>query len=185
MRDNYFTSATVWMIVWLVIGAVVTIASSLLTVRTLFPEFASRCAGHCRRPVSSFFLGLVTAGAAAALILTALRTGRGGHPLAWVAGGTVILAALAGASGQVVRMAARTAHDRESSNSWAASRRAAAILTMSYMLPLAGWLVILPVSLLTGLGCTLRSLRAARPVTVPEAPGHAPVPSLPQQLPCS
>ena len=185
MQDNYFTSATVWMIVWLVIGAVVTIASSLLTVRTLFPEFAGRCAGHCRQPVRSFFLGLLAAGAAAALILTALRTGRAGHPLAWVTGGTVILAALAGASGQVVRMAARTAHDGESSNSWGASRRAAAILTMSYVLPLAGWLVILPVSLLTGLGCTLRSLRAPRTAAVSTAPVHAAVPPLPEPLPYS
>lgn len=175
MQDNYFTSATVWMIVWLLIGAVITIASSLLTARTLFPEFAGRCAARCATPVRAFFLGLVTVGAGAVLAGIAAKGGAVGQPVAFVVIGCVSLLALAGVSGQIVRMAARTAHDGESANSWAASRRAATILTLSYILPVAGWVVILPLSLLTGLGCAIMSLRvrAAGP-----APAAIPVPGM-------
>ena len=172
MPDNYFTSATVWMIAWLLIGIVLTIGSSLLTARTMFPDFAARCAARCRTPVRAFFLGLLTAGFVAVLIIVARKAGPAGQPVALVAGGAMALMAIAGTSGQVVRMAARTVHDGESPDSWAASRRAASILTVSYVLPFAGWFAILPASLLTGLGCALMSLRASRPA---EAPQSSPV----------
>jgi hypothetical protein len=183
MPDNYFTSATVWMIVWILIGFVLTIGSSLLTARTLFPAFADRCAARCRTPVRSFFLGLLAAAVAVAAMAFAGKIGKAGPPLAFVIGGAAALLAIAGASGQVLRMAARTAHDGESPDSWAASRRAASILSVSYVLPVAGWLIILPLSLLTGLGCALMSLRARS--TGPERsddtrrPWHPASPALP------
>lgn len=169
MPDNYFTSATVWMIAWLLIGIVLTIGSSLLTARTMFPGFADRCAARCSTPVRAFFLGVLVAGLAVVLMVFAGKAGPAGQPVALIVGGATALLAIAGTSGQVVRMAARTVHDGESPDSWAASRRAASILTVSYVLPGAGWFAILPASLLTGLGCALMSLRAAKPVTVPHA----------------
>ncbi len=162
MPDNYFTSATVWMIAWLLIGIVLTIGSSVLTVRTLFPAFAGRCAARCSTPVRAFFLGLLIAVAAAALVAFAGKAGPAGQPVALVVGGATALLAIAGTSGQVLRMTPRTVHDGESPDSWAASRRAASILTVSYVLPVAGWFAILPASLLTGLGCAMMSLRAAK-----------------------
>ncbi len=172
MPDNYFTSATVWMIAWLLIGIVLTIGSSLLTARTMFPAFAARCAARCSTPVRAFFLGLLTAAVAVVLMIFAGKAGPAGQPFAIIVGGLTGLLAIAGTSGQVVRMAARTVHDGESPGSWAASRRAASILTVSYVLPFAGWLGILPISLLTGLGCALMSLRAEKPA---EAPGLPPI----------
>lgn len=115
----------------------------------------------------AFFLGLATAAVAGVLIAFASKAGLAGQPLALIVTGVISLLALAGVSGQVVRMAARTAHDGESANSWAASRRAATILTLSYILPGAGWAVILPLSLLTGLGCAILSLRAELSPSVP------------------
>ena len=168
MPDNYFTSATVWMIAWLLIGIVLTIGSSLLTARTMFPAFAGRCAARCSTPVRAFFLGLLVAAIAAVLVAFAGKAGPAGQPIALLVGGATALLAIAGTSGQVVRMAARTVHDGESPQSWAASRRAASILTASYVLPGAGWFVMLPASLLTGLGCALMSLRAAKPAEAPQ-----------------
>src|SRR5688572_3009962 len=110
MPDNYFTSATVRMIVWLLIGATLTIGSSLLTARTMFPQFAGRCAVRCGSPVRAFFLGLLAAAVAIAVIAFLGKTGKAGQPIAFVIGGAAVLMAIAGASGQVVRMAARTVH---------------------------------------------------------------------------
>jgi len=189
MQDNYFTSATVWMIVWLLIGAAVTIASSLLTARTLFPAFAGRCAARCGTPVRAFFLGLLTVAAAAVLVGISTKAGKIGQPVSLVVIGLVGLLALVGVSGQIVRMAARTAQDGESAHSWAASRRAATILTLSYILPVAGWVVILPLSLITGLGCALMSLRAPMPALAPtRLPARMPegvMPPLPHPVPWS
>jgi|GEM_PF-4089161 len=168
MPDNYFTSATVWMIVWLLIGATLTIGSSLLTARTMFPQFAGRCAARCSTPVRAFFLGLLAAAVAITAIAFLGKLGKAGQPVAFIIGGTLVLLAIAGAAGQVVRMAARAVHDGESPDSWPAARRAATVLTLSYVLPVAGTFVIMPLSLLTGLGCTLMSLRAAKPVEVPQ-----------------
>lgn len=168
MPDNYFTSATVWMIVWLLIGAVLTIGSSLLTARAMFPEFAGRCAARCRTPVRAFFIGLLAAVIAVAIISLAGNAGKIGQPFVFIIGGATALLAIAGASGQVVRMAAHTVHDGESPDSWAASRRAASILSVSFVLPVAGWVVILPLSLLTGLGCALMSLRPGKPAEAPQ-----------------
>lgn len=172
MQDNYFTSATVWMIVWLLTGTVITITSSLLTARTLFPALAGRCAARCGTPVRAFFLGLLTVAAAVILVTIASRAGKAGQPFVFIIIGLVSILALAGVSGQIVRMAARTAQEGESASSWAASRRAATILTLSYLLPVAGWVVILPLSLLTGLGCAIMSLGSSVPV-----PAQAPVPA--------
>ena len=88
------------------------------------------------------FRSVVIAHLAMLLIAFASKAGRAGQPLALFITGVISLLALAGVSGQIVRMAARTAHDGESANSWAASRRAATILTLSYILPAAGWFVI-------------------------------------------
>ena len=167
MPDNYFTSATVWMFVWLLIGATLTIGSSLLTARTMFPQFAGRCAARCSTPVRAFFVGLLTAVTAFGIVAFLAKAGKAGQPVAFVVAGAAVLLALAGASGQVVRMAVRTVHDGESPDSWPAARRAATILTLSYVLPVAGTFVIMPLSLLTGLGCALLSLRSEKPAVVP------------------
>jgi hypothetical protein len=168
MQDNYFTSATVWMFVWLLIGATLTIGSSLLTARTMFPQFAGRCAVRCSTPVRAFLLGLLAASITVAVVAFLVKMGKAGQPVAFVIGGSAVLLSIAGASGQVVRMAARTVHDGESPDSWPAARRAATVLTLSYVLPVAGWFVILPLSILTGLGCALMSLRAEKPGEVPQ-----------------
>lgn len=160
------------MIVWLLIGAVLTVGASLLMARTLFPEFAGRCAARCRTPVRAFFVGLLAAVAAAAVVALAGKLGKAGQPLVFIIGGAAVLLAIAGAAGQVVLMAQRTVQHGETASSWAASRRAATILVLSYVLPVAGWAVIMPLSLLTGLGCAILSLRPARTVEVPQlSPG--------------
>lgn len=160
--DNYFTSATVWMIAWLVIGFVFTVGASLLAARTMFPEFAERCAGRCATPLRAFLLGLFAAAVTFALVAMAGRVGPLGKPIAGLAGGAAILLAITGASGQVIRMARRAVRDGESPDSWPASRRAATVLALSYVLPVAGWFIIFPLSLLTGLGCALMSFRTSR-----------------------
>ncbi|MES2708501.1 MAG: hypothetical protein V4726_18050 [Verrucomicrobiota bacterium] len=164
--DNYLTSAVVWSFVWVAIGIVLTLGASLLTARTLFPEFSERCAESCARPVRSILFGIVAAVAAAVVVGLLQKLGKGGQLPTLLIIGTLILMALAGVSGQVVRMARRSVRAGEDPAGWPAAIRGTAALTLTYLLPVAGWFLVLPVSLLCGLGCTLRNLRVRTPKTV-------------------
>lgn len=173
--DNYLTSAVVWAFVWVIIGLLLTIGASILTVRALFPDFSGRCAGSCSTPVRSILLGVATVAGAAVLITLVQKLGQGAQLPTLLIIGTLILLALAGASGQVVRMARRSVRAGEDPAGWPAAIRGTATLTLAYLLPVAGWCLVLPLSLLCGLGCTLRNLRAPRVAAVPEpAPAVAP-----------
>lgn len=184
--DNYLTSAVVWSVVWLIIGILLTLGASLLTARTLFPEFSERCAESCSRPVRSILLGLLAAVAAGVLVALAQSLGQAGQLPTLLIIGTVILMALAGVSGQVVRMARRSVRSGEDPAGWPAAIRGTAALTLTYLLPVAGWFLVLPLSLLCGLGCTLRNLRAPKAKAKPgavAAPAAALSPAIPPMTP--
>jgi len=163
--DNYLTSAVVWSFVWVAIGIVLTLGASLLTARTLFPDFSERCAESCSRPVRSILVGVAATAAAAVLIGLLQKLGKGAQLPTLLIIGTLILMALAGVSGQVVRMARRSVRAGEDPAGWPAAIRGTAALTLTYLLPVAGWFLVLPVSLLCGLGCTLRNFRLRAPET--------------------
>ncbi|MDB6133453.1 MAG: hypothetical protein JWM59_1696 [Verrucomicrobiales bacterium] len=181
--DNYLTSAVVWSIVWLIIGILLTLGASLLTARTLFPEFSERCAGSCARPVRHILLGLVAAAVAGGLVALMQRLGQGGQLPTLLIIGTVILMSLAGVSGQVVRMARRSMRSGEDPAGWPAAIRGTAALTLTYLLPVAGWFLVLPLSLLCGLGCTLRNLRTAKAKSQTTPPATVLDPVMPPMTP--
>lgn len=163
--DNYLTSAVVWSFVWVAIGIVLTLGASLLTARTLFPDFSERCAESCAQPVRSILLGIAATAAGAVLIGLLQKLGTGAQLPTILIIGTLVLMALAGVSGQVVRMARRSVRAGEDPAGWPATIRSTAALTLTYLLPVAGWFLVLPLSLVCGLGCTLRNLRVRAPKT--------------------
>lgn len=172
--DNYLTSANVWAIVWIVIGLLISLGGSLLCGRFLFPAFSDRCAHAAVRPVRCGLLGLATA-VLVLLVLVILRLlGPAAPAPMFLVGGAVILTALAGGSGLVVVMARRmAARADEPADSWLAHRRAVTVLTLTFLLPVAGWFMALPLFLLVGLGAAVSSLRtsAAAPVhSIPPPP---------------
>lgn len=159
--DNYLTSANVWAIVWIVIGLLISLGGSLLCGRFLFPAFAERCASAAERPVRCGLLGL-GALAVVLIVLVGIRVlGPAAPAPMFLLGGAAILTALAGGSGVVVVMARRIAERAgEPADSWTAHRRAVLVLTLTFLLPVAGWFMALPLFLLVGLGAAVRSLRS-------------------------
>ncbi len=175
MNDNYLTSAVVFAIALFLFGTALTLAAGMLTASGMFPEFAGRCAERLRRPVRCFLVG---AGVVVGVVLfmgLAKHLGGLGNLLMLVAGGGAGLTGVAGAAGLVERIAARSGAGVDG---WVARRRAATVLALSWVIPVAGGLVLLPACLLMGLGAAVMSMRQRRVVEPPPVPASA-VPPVP------
>ncbi len=177
MEDKYFTSATVWMIVWILIGLSLTLTSSLLAARAMFPGLSRRCGERMRRPVVPVLAGAGVAIAGLVIAATLQKAGPPGQVLSLVLAAAALSLALIGASGLVHRLASSCLQPGEDVESWAAQRRGATILTLSWLLPVAGTFLILPLSLLSGLGSAVLSLK--KPARVPPLPAST-LPPLPE-----
>ena len=86
----------------------------------------------------------------------AKNLGELGNLLMLVAGGGAVLAGVAGAAGLVERMASGGG---AGADGWVARRRAATVLALSWVIPVAGGFVLLPACLLMGLGAAVMSVR--------------------------
>ena len=177
MNDNYLTSAVVFAITLTLFGVALSLGAGMLAARGLFPEFSARCAERSRRPIRSLFLGLAVAIGAIILMGIEKALGAAGQIPMLVTGAGTFLLAVAGASGQMLRIARHNRQDGESPESWTALRRGAVVLSLSYLIPVAGTFVLLPASLLTGLGAAVLSLRAPRPASAEATPPPVPAPA--------
>ena len=151
----------------------------MLTASGMFPEFAGRCGERLRRPVRCLFAGVGVVVGVVVFMGLAKNLGELGNLLMLVAGGGAVLVGVAGASGLVERMAARSVAGVDG---WVARRRAATVLALSWVIPVAGGLVLLPACLLMGLGAAVMSVRKGergRVVAPPPVPGGPSVPPVP------
>jgi len=180
--DNYFTMANVWGLVWLAVGLLLSIGASLLAATALFPSFTERCSRQLDRAGSAFLATLLGAGVAVAVVVVIsimARVPKIGPPAAFFVGSCAGVAALCGAAGLVVRMARR--FSGSAAPGWPALLRSTAVLTLTFLLPVAGWVLILPLSLLCGLGSAVLALfrKSALPAAATPPPMPAPAPSHP------
>ena len=181
MNDNYLTSAVVFAIALFLFGTALTLAAGMLTAAGLFPEFAGRCGERLRRPVRCFLVGVGVVVGVVLFMGLAKNLGELGNLLMLVAGGGAVLAGVAGAAGLVERMASGGGAGVDG---WVARRRAATVLALSWVIPVAGGFVLLPACLLMGLGAAVMSVRkgergrVAEPPPVPAVPPVPPVPAV-------
>lgn len=175
MNDNYLTSAVVFAIALFLFGTALTLAAGMLTAAGLFPEFAGRCGERLRRPVRCFLVGVGVVVAVVLFMGLAKNLGELGNLLMLVAGGGAVLAGVAGAAGLVERMAAGGG---AGADGWVARRRAATVLALSWVIPVAGGFVLLPGCLLMGLGAAVMSVRKGRVAEPPPVPVVPTVPAV-------
>lgn len=142
----------------LIAGTYIVINAYWLTTQGLFPAFVDRCREHIRTaPGRRFLIGL-------ALVLPATVIGiailRAPNPLLKFAGAALllleILLGLMGSAG----LAAQVGIGLGATADWRRVWRGGLVLGLTFVLPLIGWLVILPGTLIIGTGAALRSLRA-------------------------
>ncbi len=155
-----------------VLGLMLATPGLWLLCRGLWPDLVIESAAYCRRSLwKPFFMGLPLAifGFIAVAVLSKLP-----QPLAAMTIiGTICLLLIyahVGVTAIASVLGERLPSPADIDRPWHGTVRGGIVLELSYLLPVIGWFVILPVSLIIGAGLTTRSLicsmrkKAADPV---------------------
>lgn len=148
--------------VFLVVGTLIVLVSYWLAAVALFPTTVERARlAYAARPLRLTLLG---AAAAVPLLIVgiALLTSAPQGPLKLLGGviaGVPLLLGLVGSAGLSERMGRGLVHADDARTPWRRSLRGAIVLALTFLLPVIGWFVILPATLLSGCGAMLTVLR--------------------------
>lgn len=144
----------------LIAGTYIVINGYWMTTQGLFPGFVDRC----REQIRSSPFGALGFGLAATVpgIVAGVVMLRAASPVLKFAGATVlllfILFGLMGSAGLAAQTGIGLGFPDEST-SWRRVWRGGLVLGLTFILPLIGWLLILPGTLIIGLGAAMRSLK--------------------------
>ena len=120
------------------------------------PSNAAACAIAC------FVVGAVISGIVIfGLILSASRLGTFGQLAAWAIGGIFLIYASVGTSGFVTHLGQRLASPSDADRPWRATIRGGIAFECACLLPIVGWLGLLPASLILGCGAVTLSFFAS------------------------
>jgi hypothetical protein len=169
--------ADVWKVVFLVLGTQAVLVSYWLLAAALFPDalLRTRAAYHAR----SGRLTLVGIAVTAPLLLfgTVLLQ-QGANPLLRLLGalllGAPVALGLAGSAGLCDRIGAGLPGDADARLPWRRVLRGGTVLSFAFVLPLIGWFVLLPWTLVSGVGAAVSAWRAQR-VTATRVPDPEPL----------
>jgi hypothetical protein len=144
--------------------------------RALAPRFVERSRERWRRrPIVTVLLGSVTGGFGTILGGALLSVD---HPAAKLAGAALLTAllsvALAGTAGLAALVGRGLASPTDEGREWFRTVKGGAVLELSFLLPLVGWLVLLPLAVYGGLGAAMQAavqpLFTRRPSEAMDAP---------------
>ncbi len=143
----------------LVVALLVALTGWFLSLRALAPRFVARAHARWRqRPVITVLVGGVLGGLATVIALLLLSLGPG---IARLAGTVVLVSALgvavSGASGLASLVGEGLASPRDEGREWMRVLKGGVALELAFLLPLVGWLVLLPVALFGGIGAAVQS----------------------------
>jgi hypothetical protein len=165
----------------IIVGVLLVLGAQWLAAYALFPALVERSRDrYGRRPVAATMLGL-------AILLPLLVVGAvvvhvAGHP---VVGMLVIglwmipaLLALLGSAGLALRIGSGLGTSRDPDQPWRVVLRGGVVLSLTFLTPILGWFVLLPWTLVSGLGAAVMALSggtpaAPMPVAVGDTTGNA------------
>ena len=186
---DYITTANVLLWLLLAVGFFLVFLSHWLVAASLFPEYVAECAGQYRRPVVVTLVGLLGMGVPLAVGFGLLEV----LPpfLKWIGllviGGPV-LGGLLGTAGLAWRIGQGMPVPGDEGQGWRRVWRGGTALALTFLLPILGQVLAIPLVLASGLGASLltwagrrRARRAAAKLGV--ASGFSDRPPLPQQSP--
>ena len=148
----------------LVAGTYIVINAYWLATQGLFPEFVDRCRERIgRAPSRSLLLGL--AGTIPSVII-AIVMFRAASPILKFAGAAtfllVILMGLMGSAGVAALVGSGLGASNDERTCWRRTWRGGLVLGLTFILPLIGWLLILPGTLIIGIGAAVLSFHRSR-----------------------
>ncbi len=157
--------ADILMWFFLIVGFYVVFNSYWLATQGLFPSFVNQCREKIRiAPVRRFFFGLGLTVPIAGLGIVMLNA-----PKAWLKffGAALLiilfLTGLCGATGIAAQIGMGLGKPEDESQSWRRVLRGGGVLGLTFILPLAGWFLVLPMTLMMGLGAAVIPGRTMEP----------------------
>jgi uncharacterized membrane protein len=153
----------------LIAGTYVVINAYWLATQGLFPLFVDRCRERLRRsPVNVFLFGL---GGTVPGVVIGVALFRAASPVAKFTGATLllllVLIGLMGSAGLAAQVGIGLGAYPDERTSWRRVWRGGLVLGLTFILPLIGWLLILPGTLILGTGAMMQSLRRDRRMVEP------------------
>lgn len=145
----------------LVVVCLLSLSGSWLLVRSLAPAFHHRAERACSDHLGlTTLLGLVLA-SGSVLVVGAFLAGPGVAKAIGVILGTIMVgAATAGSSGLATRVGMGLASHDDEGRAWRQTLRGAMVLCASFVTPVLGWFVLLPLAIAAGLGAAFTSVAA-------------------------
>lgn len=147
-------------IFFVILGMMLALPGLWLLCRGLWPKAVAAAADRCRKRLwSSFLVGLpitIVMVAVTAFLFNVLG------PVGKIAGVAVVclymLQAHTGVSGLVTSIGHRLATPLDEQRPWRSTLRGGVVLELAYLLPILGWFVILPASIIIGSGAATLGL---------------------------
>ena len=141
-------------IFFVILGMMLALPGLWLLCRGLWPEAVAAAADRCHRRLwSSFLAGLPIT--IMMIVVTAILFNVLG-PIGKIAGLGVVclymLQAHTGVAGLATSIGRRLATPHEEQRAWRSTLRGGVVLELAYLLPILGWFVILPASIIIGSG---------------------------------
>lgn len=152
----------------IIIGALLVFVAHWLGAYGLFPALVDGAAErYGRRPVAATFLGLAVLIPTLLLTTVLTRLGPGGNLIALLILTIPVMIALLGSAGLALRVGAGLASPNDVAQPWRRVLRGGIVLALVFLLPVVGWLVVLPWALVSGIGAALMAMRGGRPTVKP------------------
>ena len=176
---DYITTANVLLWFFLTLGFFLVFLSHWLVGASLFPDYVAQCAEQYRRPFVAVLLGLLAM--VVPIMIGVLIMNAVPPALKWIGLiiiGAPILAGLLGTAGLALRIGEGMPAPGDEAQPWKRVLRGGTALALTFLLPILGQILAIPLVLASGLGASLLTWMARRKVTPP--PAHAgPVSVLP------
>jgi hypothetical protein len=169
--------ADVLKIVFLIIGLLICYVSYWLAASALFPGVVDRARRQYER--HPFRVTLVGIALAVPFVLVSIGIGKVAHPLAKMLGVAVIsvpiLYGLIGSAGLALRIGASLQSSLDETQPWRRVLRGSVVLSLTFLLPVIGWFIVMPWTLVSGLGAAVCAMfqKQHAPQPLPQAQMNA------------
>ena len=162
------TTATVYTYLFIHLGVILVVTAYYALSASLAPQITDRARlRFARRPWLPTILGLVISvpWVIASLVLLNLPFSGAKFAGATIGLAWILIALIGGAAiAQHVGRGSIAAND-----SWLHTVRGGLLITLTWVLPLVGWLIVLPLTMATGVGCLVLGLLPMRGATTVQA----------------
>ena len=163
--------ADVLKIALIIIGFLLCYVVYWLASAALFPAVVERAKQqYDTRPVRATLAGL---GLALPFIALSVGIGSVAHPAAKMLGvaliGIPILYGLLGSAGLALRIGAGLKSSLDDTQPWRRILRGSVVLSLTFLLPVIGWFIIMPWAIISGLGAAVIAMFQKQPALHPVA----------------